>query len=177
MKLLLSLIVLMFASGTLMSQANDKTQTPSTPAASQAKTVYNPTAEESELIRLSQEWMDEALNKKNEKRLREIMDPEFTLQIWDASRAAQPFAKWLDTLKNRLAKVEFNYSGLNVNVFGNTAVVFSRFWWKGTMDGEPFTDSGFIADVWVKRKGKWQVVSRRSAPQQQIRELRALAAE
>jgi hypothetical protein len=154
MKLLLSLIVLMFASGTLMSQANDKTQTPSTPAASQAKTVYNPTAEESELIRLSQEWMDEALNKKNEKRLREIMDPEFTLQIWDASRAAQPFAKWLDTLKNRLAKVEFNYSGLNVNVFGNTAVVFSRFCSSLTC-GSSGKGSGRLFHAAVHRSNKF----------------------
>jgi len=157
-----------------MSQDNNKTQTPTTPAASQAIAVYNPTVEESELIRLSQEWMDEALNKKNEKRLREIMAPEFTLQIWDASRAPQPFAKWLDTLKNRLAQVDFKYSGLNAQVFGETALVYSRFWWKGTLDGKPFADSGFIVDVWAKRKGKWQVVSRRSAPQQQIRELPAL---
>src|SRR3982751_5546223 len=103
MKLLLSFTILMLAAGTCMSQENKKTETPSTPAASQPKSVYNPTAEEAELISLSHEWMDEALNKKNEKRLREIMAPEFTLQIWDASRAPQPFAQWFETLKNRLA--------------------------------------------------------------------------
>ncbi len=115
--------------------------------------------------------MDAALRRKDEKRLRELMAAEFTLQIWDASRAPQPLALWLDTLKNRLNKIEFKYSGLNARVFGDVAVVYSRFWWKGTLDGKPFTDSGFLADVWVKRNGKWQVVARRSAPQQQIQDV------
>ncbi len=115
--------------------------------------------------------MDAALRRKDEKRLRELMAAEFTLQIWDASRAPQPLALWLDTLKNRLNKIEFKYSGLNARVFGDVAVVYSRFWWKGTLDGKPFTDSGFLADVWVKRNGKWQVVARRSTPQQQIQDV------
>src|SRR6266542_3365815 len=123
---------------------------------------YNPSPEERELIHLSEEWMDAALRRKDEKRLRELMAAEFTLQIWDASRAPQPLALWPDTLKNRLNKLEFKYSGLNARVFGDVAVVYSRFWWKGTLDDKPFTDSGFLADVWVKRNGRWQVVARRS---------------
>lgn len=171
MKLLLSLAVLLLASGTLIGQENNRPQAPSTPAASQKRSVYNPSPEERELIHLSEEWMDAALRRKDEKRIRDLMAAEFTLQIWDASRAPQPLALWLDTLKNRLNKIEFEYSGLNARVFGDVAVVYSRFWWKGTLDGQPFIDSGFLADVWVKRNGKWQVVARRSAPQQQIQEV------
>ena len=42
---------------------------------------------------------------------------------------------------------------------------------SGSMNDKPFNDSGFLADVWVRKNGRWQVVSRRSAPQQQIREV------
>jgi ketosteroid isomerase-like protein len=171
MKLLVSLAVLVLASGPAMAQENNRQSTPSTPAASQPKFDYNPSPEERELIHLSQEWMDAALHRKDEKRLRELMAPEYSLQIWDASRAPQPLEAWLHTLKNRLEKIEFEYSGLNARVFGDVAVVYSRFWWKGTLDGKPFTDSGFLADVWVKRNGRWQVVARRSAPQQQIQKV------
>jgi ketosteroid isomerase-like protein len=150
---------------------------PATPAAAQPKFDYNPSPEESELIRLSQEWMDVALFRKDERMLREIMSPDFTLQIWDASRAPQPLEAWLDTLTHRLDQIQFEYSGLNARVFGDTAVVYSRFWWTGTIDGKPFSDSGFMADVWVKKQGKWQVIARRSAPQQQIQELRHVGKE
>ena len=168
MKILLSLAVMALVSGSAMAQKTEAQSIPSTPAASQPKVEYKPSPEESVLLRLSQEWMDAALFKKDEKRLRELMAPEFTLQIWDASRAPQPFDAWLHTLKNRLGRIEFEYSGLNARVFGDVAMVYSRFRWKGTMDGKPFADSGFLADVWVKKDGKWQVVARRSAPQQQI---------
>jgi hypothetical protein len=56
-------------------------------------------------------------------------------------------------------------------VFGDIGIVYSAFWWKGTMDGQPFTDAGFMADVWSRLSGSWQVVARRSAPQQQVRQL------
>jgi ketosteroid isomerase-like protein len=160
-----------------MTQKPNEPTTPATPAASQSTIEYKPSPEENELIRLSQEWMDVALFHKDDKKLREIMSPDFTLQIWDASRAPQPLEAWLDTRKHRLGQIQFEYSGLNARVFGDVAVVYSRFWWKGTMSGKPFTDSGFMADVWVKRQGKWQVLARRSAPQQQIQELRALGME
>jgi ketosteroid isomerase-like protein len=157
-----------------MTQTPNEPSTPSTPAASQSISDYTPTPEEGELIRLSQEWMDVALSSKDEKRLREIMSSDFTLQIWDASRAPQPLEAWLDMLKHRLGHIQFEYSGLNARVYGDVAIVYSRFWWRGTMDGKPFTDSGLMADVWVKKHDKWQVLARRSAPQQQIQETRDL---
>lgn len=157
-----------------MAQKASEPISPATPAASQPKFDYKPSSEESELIRLSHEWMDAALFRKDEKRLREIMSPDFTLQIWDASRAPQPLEAWLDLLKHGLDVARFEYSSLNARVFGDVAVAYSRFWWKGTMNGKPFTDSGFMADVWVKKQGQWQVLARRSAPQQQIQEILAV---
>ncbi len=160
-----------------MTQKPNESAAPATPAVSQPNFDYKPSPEESELIRLSQEWMDSALFRKDERRLREIMSPDFTLQIWDVSRAPQPLESWLDTLKNHLDQIQFEYSGLNARIFGDVGVVYSRFWWKGTIDGKPFTDSGFMADVWVKKQDTWQVVARRSAPQQQIQETREIGKE
>ena len=142
-----------------------------TPAAAQPVMEYSPSLEEAELLQLSHEWMDVALNVKDERRLREIMAPEFTLQIWDGSRAPQSLDTWMHTTLRRLEKIVFTYAGLNARVFGDAAIVYSRFSWSGILDGQTFTDRGFIADFWERRTGRWQVVSRRSAPLQQIREL------
>ena len=145
---------------------------PRTPAAAQPPADDQPTADEAALIRLSQEWMHVALVEKDERRLRSLMAPEFTLQIWDGSRAAQDLDAWLHMLLHRLTAVELEYTSLSARVFGDIGVVYSTFWWKGTMDRQPFTDTGFLADVWSRRSGSWHVVARRSAPQQQMQQLR-----
>jgi Domain of unknown function (DUF4440) len=144
---------------------------PRTPAAAQPPSTYKPTPDEEALIRLSQEWMHVALVEKDERRLRSLMAPEFTLQIWDASLAAHDLDTWMHTLLHRLAAVELKYTSLSARVFGDIGIVYSAFWWKGTMDGQPFTDAGFMADVWSRQSGSWQVVARRSAPLQQVRQL------
>jgi hypothetical protein len=147
---------------------------PRTPAAAQPPAPYRPTPDEAELIRLSQEWMEIALVEKDEQRLRCLVAPQFTLQIWDASRAAQGLDSWMQVLLHRLADIELTYTSLSAQVFGSIGVVYSTFWWTGTMDGQPFADSGFMTDIWSRESGSWRVVSRRSAPQQQIQRLRAL---
>lgn len=177
MKALLAIAVFGLAPWFALAQKPGPPPAARTPADAQPASDYTPTPEERQLIQLSQEWMDAALVRKDQKRLREIMAPEFTLQIWDASRAPQPLEAWLDTLEHRLDHVQFEYSGLNARVFGDVAVVYSRFWWKGTIDAKPFADAGFLADVWVRRQGQWRVLARRSAPQQQIRSLPDLEAK
>lgn len=143
-----------------------------TPAAMQPQVAYEPTAEEAELIHLSREWMRIALVEKDEARLRIIMAPEYSLQIWDASRTAQDLDTWMHTLLYRLGDIQFEYTSLSACIFGDIGLVYSAFWWRGTMDGQPFMDAGFMTDVWSRSANSWRVVARRSAPQQQIRYLR-----
>ena len=145
---------------------------PRSPAASQAEVLYQPSPEEAELIQLSREWMHVALVDKSEPRLRELMAPEFSLQIWDASRAAQPLESWLHMLIHRLTDLQFEYTSISARVFGDVGIEYSAFSWSGAMDRIACSDTGFMADFWSKRAGRWQVVARRSAPQQQIGQLR-----
>lgn len=141
---------------------DDKLAGAKTPAAMQPLVAYDPTADEAELIHLSRDWMRVALIEKDEARLRTIMAPEYTLQIWDASRAAQDLDMWMQTLLHRLSDIQFEYTSLSSSVFGDIGLVYSTFWWRGMMDGQPLTDAGFMADVWSRSSGSWQVVSRRS---------------
>ena len=144
---------------------------PHTPAASQPAAPYVPTPDEAELLHCSREWMRIALEEKDETQLRRLMAPEFTLQVWDATRSAQNLDTWMHALQHRLSDIEFEYTSSTAQVFGDIGVLYSAFWWKGAMDGQPFTDCGFMADVWSRRSGAWQVVARRSASLQQIRQL------
>src|SRR5262249_5514797 len=128
---------------------------------------------EAELIRLSRFWMEIAVKPRDEaatQTLRQIMAPDFALQVWDARRAAVSLEAWLE---NRIGDgSRFSYDSLNAQVIGDIGVVYSRFWWSGSLRGEPFFDKGFLLDLWRRAGQSWQVFSRRSAPIEQIAQLR-----
>ena len=47
---------------------------------------------------------------------------------------------------------------LQVQVYGNTAIVTGLDTIKGTNKGEPYTNKWLYLDVWIKRGGRWQCV-------------------
>lgn len=57
-------------------------------------------------------------------------------------------------------------SDLNVHVYGNTAVAAGTNNLKGTYKGQDISAKYRFTDTWVKRNGKWQVVSSQSTKQQ-----------
>ncbi|MGH9555327.1 MAG: nuclear transport factor 2 family protein [Terriglobales bacterium] len=164
-------VVLLAMPLTLQSQNSEERKHPHTPAASQPTEEYKPTPEEAELIRLSREWMDAAIARDWGK-LDAIMAPEFTLQAWDATRRPQPRDQWMEALRTRLKDWKIDFTAMSARVFGDFAVVYSRYRWAGALDGQPFEDGGLMVDVWQRRAGRWMVVARRSAGQQQIEKVR-----
>lgn len=99
------------------------------------------------------------------------MDPTYTLQILDASRAPQSLDDWMKTLATRLTDIRFEYLSISARVFGGIGVVYSTFRWSGQMDGKPFKDAGVLVDIWEKGNGRWKVVARRSAGQHVLAEV------
>lgn len=157
-----------------MKDQPNEGQIPQTPAASRDKVGYEPTVDEAELIRLSCLWMETAQRPRDEaviQALRQIMAPDFNLQIWDARRTALPLESWL---QGPGVGSQFGYDGLNAQVIDDIGIVYSRFWWSGSHQGKPFFDRGFLVDLWRRAGRSWQVFSRRSAPIEQISQLRQL---
>jgi len=48
---------------------------------------------------------------------------------------------------------------LSVRLYGDSAVVLGRYALTGTNMGHPYSETGRFTDVWVKRSGKWRLVS------------------
>src|SRR5262245_1235801 len=62
------------------------------------------------------------------------------------------------------AKVEqYDKEDINVRVFGDTAVTSYRVHAKAEYEGTPIDHRFRITNVWLKRKGQWQVVARHTA--------------
>jgi ketosteroid isomerase-like protein len=69
------------------------------------------------------------------------------------------------TLRPRDLKVESAVSeDVEVQVYGDTAIVVGLSTVKGQNRGQAFEDKWLYLDVWVKRSGRWQCVKVYSAP-------------
>ena len=112
-----------------------------------------------EIATLSQEWM-EAAQRHDAKTLERLMAKDFTL-VHPSQDKVTTRTEWLANL----AKVEtkqFSYQHLKVIHYGRSlAVASSVFRMDAVMDGRPWpAPKTALIDVWEKRGGRWQVVTR-----------------
>lgn len=133
-------------------------QTQTAPAAPNAN-VPAVSADEAELVRLSNEWM-EAVVKHDFDKLESIMAPEFSLMGWDGSRRV-PRSSWLRNVRN-MTDSTFDYKIISARTFGDLGVVYSVGDFAFKLNGNPGASPGVMTDVWQRRGGKWVVVARRS---------------
>ena len=115
---------------------------------------------ENELSKLSGQWMT-ATKSRDVDALNKIVDPEFKLfgsEIDDAGIAREIWLK--NTLEN--LKIEsFSYNKINVDVFGDVALVRSNFSWSFAFKEFPSkSDTVNLIDTWIRRKDGWKVVRR-----------------
>ena len=53
----------------------------------------------------------------------------------------------------------FEYSEMKIDVYGTTAVVFSKLHEKGFLNGKPFELNGRPTWTWIKQKDRWVCVA------------------
>ncbi|MDB5694417.1 MAG: hypothetical protein JWO81_3480 [Alphaproteobacteria bacterium] len=112
------------------------------------------------LVDAERRWMD-AARLRNAAALRRYVAPEFTLSgLTDLSRAPLPAAKWLDNTLRHLRIDSFRFGGMKAQIAGDVGIVRAGYRWSGAFDGARFDDRGALVDIWVRRQGRWVVVSR-----------------
>ena len=118
-----------------------------------------------ELIDREREWM-EAGQRKDMAALERIVGADF---VYTASGQGRwPRERWLETVA--VYDLEgFAFLDVDVRLYGDAAVVLSRYEQEATVAGARRSGEFLITDVWVRGEGGWQVVARASisAPQQQ----------
>ena len=60
---------------------------------------------------------------------------------------------------------EFAYSEIDPEVYGNTAVVVSRYRQQARLGDRDASGNLRITDIWVRRDGRWQIVRRHATPE------------
>ena len=66
---------------------------------------------------------------------------------------------WLAAMSSFVCTV-FTWEELVVRPFGDTAVVHGRSRQQASVSGQDWSGVFLVTDVWVRRNGQWQVVSR-----------------
>jgi len=98
--------------------------------------------------------------------LERLLGEEFTLTTGRAGFEVASRQEWLDVTRDRYVVESFEYLDFRVHVYGHVAVVRSRYRQKGSMDGNERSTTYLMTDVWVRRAGRWQAVSRHITPLQ-----------
>jgi ketosteroid isomerase-like protein len=123
-------------------------------------------ANEQELLDAEREWADVVM-RKDKVAADRILADEFRLtgpelQRLSTGRAATKDA-WLETLP-LIDTRSFDLSDAQITVYGSAAVVFVRATIDWSIQGRPLPSRYMLTDLWVKREGRWQVVTRLSEP-------------
>jgi ketosteroid isomerase-like protein len=119
--------------------------------------------EEQELIRLQHEWMD-AVKRRDIEFLERLLGPEFLLITGRPGIETRTRQQYLDVTRDRYTLESFDYVELDAHAYGDFGFVRSRYSQRGWMDDKERHQAFLMTDVWVRRDGGWQAVSRHISP-------------
>src|SRR3954465_11444713 len=117
--------------------------------------------EEREILALQHTWM-KAVMAHDATALQDILAEDFTLTSVHSSGELVGKAEYIGSfgkVKNSL----FSFRDVIVRIYGEMAVVNSRFNQQYTADQKEAAGDFLLTDVWVKRSGRWQAVSRHAS--------------
>ena len=116
-----------------------------------------------ELARLQHEWMD-AVKRRDIDFLERLLAPEFSLITGRPGIETRTRQQYLDVTRDRYTLESFEYVELDAHAYGDFGFVRSRYSQRGRMEDMQRNQAFLMTDVWVRRNGSWQAVSRHISP-------------
>ena len=109
-----------------------------------------------ELVELAHE-LARAVSEHDVPRLESMLAAEFTLQGAAGQLDREAF---LDAAAGPYEIDEFTYEEIDPEIYGNTAVLVSRYSQVARLDSRDLTHRMHVTDIWTRRDGRWQIVRR-----------------
>ena len=109
-----------------------------------------------ELIELAND-LARAVSEHDVERLEELLASEFTLQGAAGQLDREEF---LAAAAGPYQIDEFTYEQIDPEIYGNTAVLVSRYSQVARFDGRDLTHRMNVTDIWTRRNARWQIVRR-----------------
>jgi hypothetical protein len=114
------------------------------------------TAVTHELVELAHD-LARAVSNHDVERLESLLAAEFTLQGAAGQLDREAF---LEAAAGPYEIDEFAYEEIDPEIYGNTAVLVSRYSQVARLDGRDLTHRMHVTDIWTRRDGRWQIVRR-----------------
>lgn len=122
---------------------------------------HPPAAAQSEAeVRATAAAWGEAIQQRDVEAAGRILGAEYALMA--PGLGEMPRAKWLESLPSYVVH-SYEHTDVRVHVYGETAVMRSRYKQQATVFGKDRSGEMLVTDVWVKRDGRWQVVARHTS--------------
>jgi len=112
--------------------------------------------------RLEHEWMD-AWRRRDAPALDRYLSDDFTLTSARSTGDLVDRARWLDLAMNAYRCESFEFKRMMARLYGDVAVLNAVYHQTATADGEDWSGTFLLTDVWVHRGGEWRVVTRHSS--------------
>lgn len=109
-----------------------------------------------ELVELSHD-LARAVSERDLETLERLLAAEFTLQGAAGQLDREEF---LAAAAGPYEIDEFSYEEIDPEVYGNTAVLVSRYTQVARLDGRDLSHRMNVTDIWTRRDGRWQIVRR-----------------
>lgn len=90
-------------------------------------------------------------------RLEELLAEEFTLQ---GAAGQLDRSEFIQAATGPYEIDEFAYEEIDPEIYGNTAVLVSRYSQVARLDGRDLSHRMHVTDIWTRRDGRWQLVRR-----------------
>ncbi|GAC1343239.1 MAG: hypothetical protein NVSMB27_02970 [Ktedonobacteraceae bacterium] len=117
---------------------------------------------EQELINLPHKWMKAWIGK-DEATLNRILADDFLITSARSTGELATKSQYLQNALHGWTANTFRYERLQVRLYGETAIIHSLAKQTAMVDGKDWSGQFLLTAVWVKRDGRWQVVTRHSS--------------
>lgn len=114
------------------------------------------------LAQLQHDWM-QGVQERDGERLEEIVGPGFRFTAIHLNPEPMSREQWMEAAREGYTIVSFAYEEMDVDVFGDTAVVHSRYSQVASYQHTSLSYVFRLTDVWHRADGGWQVVARHSS--------------
>ena len=115
-----------------------------------------------QLAQLQRDWM-QAVEGRDMDRLEEIVSPGFRFTAIHLNPEPMTRDQWMDAAREGYTIVSFAYESMDIDVFGDTAVVHSRYSQVASLNYTSLSNAFRLTDVWNRQDGRWRVVARHSS--------------
>jgi ketosteroid isomerase-like protein len=118
---------------------------------------------DSDELRARDEGWRQCIEARDAEAVVEFLDDDYTLVVLQPERSVTSRDRWLKTLPDYHVH-EWRVEDQVIDVDGDLGVIFQRVFMRATVLGTDRSGIFVLTDVWRRRKGRWLVWRRHSAP-------------